>query len=50
MNGKFHIGLFLIGIGLGIALPSLPKEIAFLNPWVWIVFIVIGIILIIKGN
>jgi Kef-type K+ transport system membrane component KefB len=50
MAGKFHIGLFFIGVGLGMALPSLPKELAFLNPYLWIVFIVIGILLIIKGS
>jgi len=50
MAGKFHIGLFFIGIGLGLALPALPEQLAFLNPWLWIVFIVIGILLIIKGS
>ncbi len=50
MSTRFQAGLFLIGIGLGIALPSLPEPITVLSPWLWILFILVGVILIVKSN
>jgi len=41
-------GLVLIGAGLGMALPSLPNPFNMIQPYLWILLIVIGVILIIK--
>ncbi|MDD4251209.1 MAG: hypothetical protein PHX27_03390 [Candidatus ainarchaeum sp.] len=50
MSTKFQAGLFMIGMGLGMALPSLPEPINFITPWLWILFIIIGVILLVKSN
>jgi hypothetical protein len=50
MSTKFQAGLFFIGMGLGIALPAIPEPLTFLTPWLWILFILIGVILIVKSN
>jgi hypothetical protein len=50
MNNGSLAGIFCIGIGIGLGLPSLPAPLNVLNPWLWIIFGVVGIILIIKGN
>ncbi len=50
MNPKFLAGLFMMGMGLGIALPSLPEPLSILNPWLWIILLTIGIILIIVST
>jgi len=41
-------GLVLIGAGLGMALPQLPSPVSMIQPFLWILLIVIGVILIIK--
>ena len=46
---KFKIGLFLVGIGTGTLKPSIPAPLSMLNSWVWLVFIAIGFVFIIKG-
>lgn len=46
---KFQIGIFLIGMGLGVALPSFPEPLNILNPWLWIILIVAGTALVIKN-
>jgi hypothetical protein len=50
MTGKFMIGIFIIGLGIGSALPAIPQPLSILNQWLWIIFGVIGILLIIKGS
>jgi len=44
-----QIGILLVGIGLGWGVSfGLPEPLGFLQPYIWAVPIVIGIILIIK--
>lgn len=47
---KFQIGLFIIGMGIGLALPRLPAPLNVLDNWLWILFLIIGVILMIKGS
>ncbi|MBT4192413.1 MAG: hypothetical protein HOE11_03835 [Candidatus Diapherotrites archaeon] len=47
---RFQIGILLIGVGIGSALPGLPAPLSMLNSWLWIILVVIGIGLIIKGS
>lgn len=46
---KFQAGIFLIGMGIGVALPSLPEPLAIINPWVWIILVIAGTALVIKN-
>jgi hypothetical protein len=46
---KFQAGIFLIGMGLGVAFPALPAPLNILDTWVWVILIIIGIILIIRN-
>ncbi len=50
MTSKVQAGLFLIGVGLGTALPAFPGPLELFRPWLWIILIIIGIILIIKSG
>ena len=46
---KFQAGIFLIGMGIGVALPALPEPLAIINPWVWIILVIAGTALVIKN-
>lgn len=50
MTSRFQAGIFLIGMGIGVALPTLPAPLNIINSWVWILLIIVGVILLIKGN
>jgi len=41
--------MFLIGIGVGQYLPGLPAPLNVVNQYLGIIFIVIGVVLLIKG-
>jgi len=41
-------GLVIIGAGVGLALPSIPAPLNIIQPYLWIILIIIGVILIIK--
>ncbi len=41
-------GLFLIGIGVGLYVPSLPSPIDVIQPFLGLIIILIGVILLIK--
>jgi len=47
---RFQIGILLIGVGIGSALPVLPAPLTILDSWLWIILVIIGIGLIIKGS
>ena len=44
-----EIGMLLIGIAIGSMIPQLPRPVDLLQPYVWIVFLVIGIVLLIRS-
>ncbi len=46
---KFQAGIFLIGMGIGVALPSFPDPLSILNPWIWIILVIVGTALVIKN-
>ncbi len=43
------IGLFLIGIAIGSLIPNLPKPVDLFQPYVWLIFLVIGIVLLVRS-
>lgn len=43
------IGLFLIGMTVGMLLPSIPAPADQINPFLPFVFIIVGIIVLVKG-
>lgn len=50
MSGKTNVGLFFIGIALGMYLPSaIPAEFTILNPYFGIIFLILAAVLIVKG-
>lgn len=46
---KFQAGIFLIGMGIGVALPSFPEPLNIITPWLWIILVIIGTALVIKN-
>jgi len=46
---KFKVGLFLVGIGIGTLIPSIPAPLNMLNSWIWLILIAVGFVFIIKG-
>ena len=48
MDNK-SVGLFLIGIALGMLLPALPEPANMVIPYLPYVFIVIAIVVLVKG-
>jgi hypothetical protein len=41
-------GLFLIGVGVGMYLPSLPKPLGAIQPFLGLIIIIIGVLLMLK--
>ena len=41
-------GLFLIGIGVGMYLPALPKPLNNIQPFLGLIIIIIGVLLMLK--
>ena len=41
-------GLFLIGIGVGMYLPALPKPLNTIQPFLGLIVIIIGVLLMLK--
>ncbi len=48
MGSRRSAGLFLVGMGVGIALPPLPNELNMVKNVFWLILILVGIFLIIK--
>lgn len=50
MVDKASVGMFLIGIGLGIYIPkNFPQPLNILDPWFGFILIALGIVLIAKN-
>lgn len=41
-------GLFLIGLGIGMYIPTLPKSINVIQPFLGLIVILLGVLLLIK--
>ena len=50
MSNGTAVGMFLIGIAVGLYMPGLPSPVNILQPYIGLVLIVVGVILFIKGN
>jgi hypothetical protein len=48
MGSKKAAGLFLIGLGLGMAFPTLPNELSMIRNIFWLILVLLGIFFIIK--
>ena len=46
---KMAVGMFFIGISVGMYLPALPEPLGMLNPYLGIAFLVVAVALMIKG-
>ena len=44
-----NLGILLLGIGIGRYIPSLPEPLGFINPFIGLIFILLGVILVMKG-
>ena len=44
-----NLGILFIGIGIGRYIPGLPDPVSFINPFIGLIFIVLGVILVMKG-
>ena len=42
------VGLFMIGIGVGLYIPHLPEPASILQPFLGLIFVIIGILLMIR--
>ena len=48
-GGGVLLVLILIGIALGMLIPPLPEPVAVLNPYLTFIFIVVAIVVFVKG-
>ncbi|MDO8428141.1 MAG: hypothetical protein Q7S92_02915 [Candidatus Diapherotrites archaeon] len=48
--GNQTIGMFLIGIALGLYMPGLPAPLDLINPYVGFGLIVVAVVLFVKGE
>ena len=45
-----NIGMLLLGVAIGSIIPPFPAPLDIANQYIWIIFLVVGIILLIKGG
>jgi len=45
-----EVGLFMIGIGVGLYIPNLPDPVTILQPFLGLIFVIIGILLMLRGK
>ncbi len=43
------VGMFLIGMAIGVYLPAFPEPVAFLNTYLGIILIILAIVLFVKA-
>jgi hypothetical protein len=43
-----EIGMLLLGVAIGSIIPRLPSPVDLLQPYLWVLFFVIGLFLLIK--
>ncbi len=43
-----EIGMLLLGVAIGTLIPDLPGPFDLFQPYLWVVFLVVGIVLLIK--
>lgn len=48
-TGGKELGMLFIGVAIGVIIPALPEPITIVQPFVWLIFFIIGVILLIKG-
>ncbi|MDP6671067.1 MAG: hypothetical protein QGI60_04595 [archaeon] len=49
MGEKQLVGMLLLGMAIGTYLPPLPEPVSAINPFVGLIFLVLGVIMFIKG-
>ncbi|MFH1255944.1 MAG: hypothetical protein V1494_01495 [Candidatus Diapherotrites archaeon] len=47
---QMSLGMLMLGIAIGLFIPEIPEPFALLNPYLGFVFLLIGIVLFIKGG
>lgn len=45
-----EIGMLLLGVTVGKIIPSLPAPLDIINPYLWVVFLVVGLFLLVRGG
>ncbi len=45
-----NIGMLLLGVAIGSIIPGFPPPLDIVNQYVWVVFLIVGLILLIKGG
>jgi hypothetical protein len=49
MGDQHGLGMLFIGVAIGVIIPNLPAPLQIIQPFVWLIFFVIGVVLLIKG-
>ncbi len=43
-----EIGMLLLGVAIGTLIPKLPAPLDLIQPFVWVAFLIVGLVLMIK--
>ena len=44
-----NLGILFIGVGIGRYIPGLPAPIDLINPYIGLIFLILGVVLVMKG-
>ena len=44
------IGMLMLGVAIGSIIPGFPAPLDRINQYVWVIFLVVGLILLVKGG
>ena len=45
-----EIGMLLLGVAIGTILPKLPAPLDIISPYMWVIFLVVGLLLLVRGG
>ena len=49
MGEQHGLGMLFIGVAIGAIIPKLPAPLELLQPFVWLIFFIVGVFLLVKG-
>lgn len=45
-----EIGMLMLGVAIGTIIPAFPAPIDIINQYVWVIFLVVGLLLLVRGG